>query len=324
MRIAVMGTRGKTSTAILLYTELRRRGFRVVCKATGALPFLCHDGRCFRIKRRGRTRLYENLEALKLDADFYIMENHGTNPYTMRAFNHFVKPDVVVLTNARLDHTEHMGESKRTIAENMAKAVGKVKLVVMGEDFPIQGVKVFPTEMPGSEVPRLVDLLLKELGLGGIDVSLYDKMISRELRYRDGPVRWFDASKVNDPESFSMIVSWLDEKPNLAIQLRRDRPGRTKVFLNYIRENRGSFGRIAVAGAWASRFADLVEGRSFRESSEGARRALSWLEGPVLTAVNRSGEFMSSFLSLLGAPNGIPTIFGTFKPERICSGLIRS
>ncbi len=322
MRIAVMGTRGKTSTAILLYAELRRRGFKVVCKATGALPFMCYDGRCSRIRRKGRARLYENLEALKLDADFYVMENHGTNPYTMRAFNHFVKPDVVVITNARLDHTEHMGESKHVIAENMAKAVGKVKLVIMGEDFPIKGVKVVPTRMPGSEVPRIVDVFLKEIGLGGIDVSFYDEMISRELRYREGPVRWFDASKVNDPESFSMIVDWLEERPSLAIQLRRDRPGRTKVFLNYIKENRGSFGRIAVAGAWASRFAELVEGRSFGESSEGAQEALSWLEEPVMTAVNRGGSFMSSFLSLLGASKGIPTIFGTFKPEQICSGLI--
>ena len=328
MRIAVMGTRGKTSASILLHSELRRKGFKVVCKATGALPFFCHEGRCERIRRKGRTRLYENLTVLKIPADYHVLENHGTSPYTMRAFNHFVKPEVVLLINARLDHTEHMGESKHSIAKSMVRALNKeVRLVVVGDDIFLDYLKemsvieAYPKGPPGSEVPEMVNSLLMELGLGGIDVERFRSMIENQLKYREGPVPWYDASKVNDPESLSMILDWLGGRPDLAIQLRRDRPGRTKAFLRFVRERRDTFGKVAVSGHWSERFARIVGGRSFPDSEDGAKSAVEWLDGPLVTAANRTGRFMLSLLRILGLDEGIPTLFGSLTPDRICSGL---
>ena len=72
----------------------------------------------------------------------------------------------------------------------------------------------------------MADEILRLRGLDGLNVYAYLARIREELRWREHRgLLYFDASKVNDPDSASLLIRWLGEEPLIAIQLRRDRPG---------------------------------------------------------------------------------------------------
>ena len=120
--ITVTGTRGKSTVVRLLASILRESGKVVLAKSTGSqAQYVLPDGTVESVARRGVVSILEQKKALKkavmLKADCLVVEIMSIRPE-----NHFVesqrilKPDIVLLTNIRRDHTEAMGEKEEEIA----------------------------------------------------------------------------------------------------------------------------------------------------------------------------------------------------------------
>ena len=148
--IAVTGTRGKSTVVRLLASILRESGRVVLAKSTGSqAQFVLPDGTVENIARRGVVSILEQKKALKkavlLKADCLVVEIMSIQPE-----NHFVesqrilKPNVVLLTNIRRDHTEAMGEREEDIAR------------VLHLDFP-EGAEIYvPVEYQKYLDPKTI------------------------------------------------------------------------------------------------------------------------------------------------------------------------
>ena len=122
LRIAVTGTRGKSSVTRLIAAILREDGRRVVAKTTGSQArLILPDAGEVEITRRGIPSIIEQKKLIKkaaqLKADCLVAEIMSIHPE-----NHFVESQqilrshLVVVTNFHLDHTEAVGETKEEIA----------------------------------------------------------------------------------------------------------------------------------------------------------------------------------------------------------------
>lgn len=121
-RITVTGTRGKSSVTRLIASMLREHGMKVLAKTTGSeARWILPDGTENAITRRGIPSILEQKKLIKqakdLKVDCIVSEIMSIHPE-----NHFVesqqilKPQIVVLTNVRLDHTDAMGNTLEQIA----------------------------------------------------------------------------------------------------------------------------------------------------------------------------------------------------------------
>lgn len=249
--IAVSGTRGKSSVTRMLAAVLRESGRQVLAKTTGAeAALILPDGSERAIHRRGRPSIIEQKRtielAAKLGVDAAVVEVMSIHPE-----NHFVearqllKPDVVVVTNFRVDHTAALGETREAVAKALALDVprGAMAFVPRSESLPAFRALV---EAKGGEVIEVPDGAASALfsgGLGGLvrqfggnldlvcgaarALDIDDRIIRegvrrsrddigslRIWRYREGEggndrqQRCFlvSAFAVNDPESTGLVL----------------------------------------------------------------------------------------------------------------------
>ncbi len=329
-RISVMGTRGKTSLALLLHDELISNNMRSSCKVTGAVPMICIGREKKVLVRKGSVRLYENLLSIE-PTEFCIMENQGISPYTARVFNEiFLKPQVIAVTNVRLDHVENFGHTRERIASSLSHTFSKADLVISGEineklnSLMKKRARKFISvlspnpDLPGSEILAIAREVLELYGFH-LDLNKYLAMIKASLRWRESSsILFYDASKVNDPDSASLILKWLNDIPVIAIQLRRDRPGRTWAFLKMIKERWVDYKNVLVSGPWSDMFAKRIGGIRLPNSCEGALKAISISEevgSPLFITGNRIGSFVKCLLEKLGVRE-IPLAYGSYSIQK--------
>jgi gamma-polyglutamate synthase len=122
LRIAVTGTRGKSSVSRLLASVLREDGRKVLVKTTGseaAIQF--PDGRLVELDRSVPPSILEQLplvrRAARLHVDCLVAEVMSLQPENHYVESHHIlRPHIVAITNVRKDHTEVMGETEDKIA----------------------------------------------------------------------------------------------------------------------------------------------------------------------------------------------------------------
>ena len=130
LRIAVTGTRGKSSVTRLIAGALREAGRRVVAKTTGsAARIILPDGGEQEVLRSGPASILEQKALLRLarrlEAEAVVAEMMSISPECLRAESQkLLRPGVVVLTNVRVDHREEEGRSREEIARSLAPAIG--------------------------------------------------------------------------------------------------------------------------------------------------------------------------------------------------------
>lgn len=121
--IYVNGTRGKSTVSRLIAAGLAAGGYRVMCKTTGTLPLCLHpDGREEEIRRRGPANIREQLKylhaAAEEKADILVIECMALQPeYQRVSARNMLRNDIGVITNARLDHMDVMGETRGEILD---------------------------------------------------------------------------------------------------------------------------------------------------------------------------------------------------------------
>ncbi len=126
IRIHVNGTRGKSSVTRLIAAGLRAGDIKTVAKTTGTLPRIIHpDGRESAIVRLMGANIIEQKyifrHTAKMNPEAIVIECMAVNPvYQWVCERRLVKATIGVLTNARLDHTDQMGETVESVANSLA------------------------------------------------------------------------------------------------------------------------------------------------------------------------------------------------------------
>lgn len=316
MRISVSGTRGKTTTVNILHDVLRSRGLRVISKTTGERAVVRDDTER-EIVKRPRSVLYENLDLIRSDHDVMIVENQAITPYTMRAFNTMLRPDIAIITNVRLDHTEFLGESREEIARSFCSSfVRSIKTVISGEmrqevervlregaeKIGADYIKAEYHGIPGSEAIGIADAVLLHIFGERMSfderreiLSKLDEVLSARRR-KD--LLWYNGAKINDPDSAEMVLNYLrgKYKRDMAISanLRGDRRDRTAVFSRFLREfsKLDWVRRVFVSGPASGSVARFIgeKGTKVREDPASAHEIIDFAtrEGLILVLlVNR-------------------------------------
>jgi poly-gamma-glutamate synthase PgsB/CapB len=140
IRICVTGTRGKSGVVRMLAAILRESGLKVLAKVTGSRPVIIFpDGREEEIRRIGPANILEQVKIMRLagrlQVDAVVIEIMSINPE-----NHYVEsckiinPQVVAITNIRLDHTGKMGMSGAEIAATIGLTIPESGTVLVNEN----------------------------------------------------------------------------------------------------------------------------------------------------------------------------------------------
>jgi poly-gamma-glutamate synthase PgsB/CapB len=247
LRIAVAGTRGKSSVARLIAAGLRESGFKAVAKTTGSKPsLLLPDGSEEEVQRPGNPTIREQIRLVRRasteEAEALVAETMSIGGECLLAESRqILRPGALALTNVRLDHLDAMGRSLEEIARTLSAAIPEGAAVFFpAEEFhPIfektarrLGSKVFPVEekpTPGVRLPfeefgpniRLALALLESLDVGretalrGMSRAVPDFGALRIWKVPAGspprPTVCASAFAANDPESSAAVVRRIGE-----------------------------------------------------------------------------------------------------------------
>jgi poly-gamma-glutamate synthase PgsB/CapB len=294
LRIAVTGTRGKTTVTRRLAAVLGEDGRRVLAKTTGSeAAYLFPDGSTREIPRLGPPSIIEQKRLIKkgakLGVDVVLAEVMSLHPENHRVEVHrILQPQLVLVTNFRVDHIEAHGGTRGEVASVMALDVppGARALVPESEwEESFQelvnrgggGVVRVPTgegRAPGgcAEFGSNLDLVwaaARSLGvkdeviLRGLCNAQEDVGALRSWRYSHGnsgePWMLVNAFAANDPESTLGIYDRIAESQGIPpesciglLSLRPDRGDRSLQWAEALRAGAlAGFRRLFLAGLHA-------------------------------------------------------------------------
>lgn len=136
--IHVNGTRGKSTVVRMLDEVFRENGYRTFSKVTGTIPMYRDCRGTYHVIKRITATLLEQKhilrKAYKDNADILIVECMALKE-TMQAYSESIlKADVSIITNARIDHLEVMGNNIQDICDTLFKMTHKDQWVLVGDD----------------------------------------------------------------------------------------------------------------------------------------------------------------------------------------------
>jgi len=272
LRIAVTGTRGKSSVTRLIAAALRESGRRVVAKTTGsAAMVILPDGSEQEIPRVGPPSILENRSILRLaarhKADTLVSEMMSITAECLRVeARKLLKPGLLIITNVRLDHWEEQGRTREEIVRSLAVALcPDCTVLVPNEDALPEleraagrvGAKI--TRLSADNTPKIPDevsaLLPMEfednirLALAALEFCGVERAVAWRgmagARPDAGGLKIFRA-KIGSPPAPWLLVSAFaandPESSRLALTklqgLTRSFPGKRRAILN-LRDDRG-------------------------------------------------------------------------------------
>ncbi len=261
LRIAVTGTRGKSTLVRWLHEALVDRDYDTYSKTTGQQAMSYYNDVAAEIDRDDSVTLYENEREIKKydPEDAIVVENHGIREYTTRLVNmRYVDPHIVVLTNVRLDHLDTLGRDYRSITQSLVRSIPSDTHVISGERNEAivnyltaeldrrdcQFTSAVPAGRdpgsPGSELLYLLKTVLEMIDDTPLSESERKRFRSRlEVSWDQLPNgRIYFAADVNDVDSTEQIRQALQGKNpdplRPLVYFRRDRPGRTASYVDYL------------------------------------------------------------------------------------------
>ncbi len=269
--VYVNGTRGKSTVTRMIAAGLTAGGHRVLTKTTGTVPIAIYpDGRQEVIERKAPANIREQLtylhKAAKEQADVLVIECMAVQPeYQRVSGRNMLQADVGVITNARLDHMDVMGDTQEEILDCLMEMLPEHGRIFTAErDFPDQlnaRAKKLHSALtisdPASiaDIPGAMDLDFPEnvalaldvcAGLGVDRLTAWEgvKQFIRDpfaLSVFDGEnLTFVNALSANDVSSTKMIYERTrgagEEKLVILINNRADRPARALDMVRLCRE----------------------------------------------------------------------------------------
>jgi poly-gamma-glutamate synthase PgsB/CapB len=263
VRIHVAGTRGKSTTTRLIAAALRASERRVVAKTTGSEPRLTlPDGREEVWPRRGPASIREQIgfvrRAAQLSADTIVVECMAIHPeFVFASERHLIEATTTVITNARADHLEDIGESSQASAQALAWSIcANGQLVVSAEAASpallarakARGTAVTIVDTAGlTPIDADRALALAVATAHGVPAAIATPAMEaaapdpgsfreRTLDIEGKPIRFANAFACNDVDSLKLLWPTIatSERPLVLLNARRDRPLRTQRFLAFL------------------------------------------------------------------------------------------
>ena len=270
--IYVNGTRGKSTVTRMIAAGLTAGGHRVLCKTTGTLPIAIHpDGRQEEIRRRGPANIREQMKYLHIaareGADCLVIECMALQPeYQRVSGRNMLRCDIGVITNARLDHGDVMGETREEVlsclmemlpekgriftAEQDFRAVFEARAEKLGSRLDVVGpraMEALPEEMRRLDFPDNTALALAVFEAVGVDRETACEGMRHFVRdpyalsvFKGGETVFVNALSANDVSSTRQICGRLrggaEEELVLLINNRADRPARARDMVRLAKE----------------------------------------------------------------------------------------
>ena len=132
IRILVNGTRGKSSVTRMLLAALNGCGIKVFGKTTGSeARFILPDLSEEEISRRNGSRMVREHDlmlkkATGLGCQAIVCECMAIREENQAIIgNKLVRPTITVMTNARVDHVDQMGDTEEETAEVLCRSIGE-------------------------------------------------------------------------------------------------------------------------------------------------------------------------------------------------------
>ena len=263
VRIHVTGTRGKSTTTRLIAAGLRAGGIRVLAKATGSQPrLILPDGSEEDWPRRGpasireQVRLFSLAHRLKVDA--VVVECMAIRPEMIWASEQYlVRATMAVITNARADHYEDVGENPAAMAEALRWAAPENGNLVVDAQAATNELRqwaasrgtivgaVDTSGLGAMEANRTLALAVcaahgvsAEIAGAAMDKAPPDPGLyfERDLSVAGKSVRFANAFACNDIDSLALIWEKAKDgtRPVVLLNARADRPLRSKHFLEFL------------------------------------------------------------------------------------------
>jgi poly-gamma-glutamate synthase PgsB/CapB len=263
LRIHVAGTRGKSTTTRLIAAGLRAGGRRVMAKTTGAEPrLILPDGSEQAWPRRGPASVREQVRlfarAVESGADTVVAECMAIRPELVWASEtHLVKATMSVITNARADHFEDLGENPDAAAEAVRWVVPAAGQLVVAAEAASSALRSWAARR-GTTVtvvntaglgPLAADRVLAlavcsalgipaEIAGPAMDAAGADpgSFFERTLTVGGKPVHFVNAFACNDVDSLALLWPTVQASspPVVLMNARRDRPLRTRSFVRFL------------------------------------------------------------------------------------------
>lgn len=268
--VYVNGTRGKSTVTRMIAAGLAAGGHRVLCKTTGTLPIAVHpDGRQELIERTAPANIREQLtylhKAAREQADILVIECMALQPeYQRVSGRNMLQADVGVVTNARLDHMDVMGDTREEILDCLMEMLPENGLIFTAERaYPdrlnARAQKLHSTltisdpasitDIPGAmdlDFPENVALALDVCAGLGVDRLTAWAGVKNFIRdpfalsvFRGENLTFVNALSANDVSSTRMIyerIRGTGEELILLINNRADRPARAHDMVRLCRE----------------------------------------------------------------------------------------
>jgi len=287
LRLLVTGTRGKSALVRLLHSALTACGIRCYSRITGVIPRQLGPGASERpILRPAGGHVAEMrwwLNQLPSDAGAVVLENGAVSPELQPLAAHWLRPELVVLTNVRADHFEVWGPNKTQAVTVLLAGIPAGATVIaprqvlrqegVGEALGAKGCKtvaVHHEAAAGAEVAAgnltLALAVCRHLGLARETIEpamrglAPDAADFRVMRFQGAELAF--AFAANDPESAQRLfgtLGWRQEETRLVYNHRQDRPARLREFT-----------RTLFPGNWRER---LIVGDRPRPLPRGTRYA---------------------------------------------------
>ncbi len=269
--IYVNGTRGKSTVTRMIAAGIAAGGSRVMCKTTGTLPIAIYpDGHQEEVRRRGPANIREQIKYLHIaaeeGADHLIIECMALQPeYQKVSGKNMLHCDIGVITNARLDHMDVMGDTREEILTCLMEMLPENGAIFTAEQdftdmFTERAARLGSTltisdpkslsGLAGAEAldfPENVALALAVCEAVGVDRMTAYGGISRFIRdpyalsvFRGDHIVLVNALSANDVSSTQIIYDRLrsreEEELVILINNRGDRPARAKDMARLVRE----------------------------------------------------------------------------------------
>jgi poly-gamma-glutamate synthase PgsB/CapB len=327
IKIHVNGTRGKSTVTKYIWTALNDSGIKALGKVTGEIPtLLLPDGTRKEIKRNGAARVQEQFgiinHTVKQNASALVMECMSIDPSLQKLESKFIKPDIYVITNIRDDHQEQLGSNQTEQIEAFCKALPVKSKIIVSDGPYLECIKkhalnkqsqiIKAVSLNDDEMSRLPQQIFKanvEIAITvclevGISRKNALNSIIKQIDRNDKQVftinstsqnqYFLNAFSANDTQTTDEIINYWTEKLHvenkiaLVLNTRSDRPLRTTLFTNWIKENDSRIDTVFLTGNHRTKAKQLLRKSNIKikqlnnRSGIYSRRILSEIDNTIV------------------------------------------